>query len=90
MEKENKRARKRGKKSPICKSKEATDVNFNSVMGYCLDHLEDFSVFIGTHNEISNYLALQILEDKGIFDAKIDSPLAGISVMDNYLISAIG
>ena len=31
-------------------------------MAYCLDHLEDISVFIGTHNEMSNYLALQIME----------------------------
>ena len=93
MEKENKRARKRGKKSPICKSKEATDVNFNSVMGYCLDHLEDFSVFIGTHNEISNYLALQILEDKGI--AKDDqrvwfSQLYGMSDQISYNLAARG
>tara|TARA_B100000678_G_C18200201_1_gene499161 strand:- start:195 stop:1394 length:1200 start_codon:yes stop_codon:yes gene_type:complete len=93
MEKENKRARKRGKKSPICKSKEATDVNFNSVMGYCLDHLEDFSVFIGTHNEISNYLALQILEDKGI--AKNDqrvwfSQLYGMSDQISYNLAARG
>ncbi|MDT0678092.1 proline dehydrogenase family protein [Autumnicola musiva] len=66
MEKENRRARKLGKQSPICETKEATDVNFNSVMAYCLDHLEEISVFIGTHNEISNYLALQIMEDRGI------------------------
>ena len=93
MEKENKRARKRGKRSPICESKEATDVNFNSVMGYCLDHLEDFSLFIGTHNEISNYLALQIMEDKGI--AKDDqrvwfSQLYGMSDQISYNLAARG
>ncbi|WP_026916124.1 proline dehydrogenase family protein [Christiangramia portivictoriae] len=66
MEKENSRAKKLGYPSPICESKEATDVNFNSVMSYCLNHLEDISVFIGTHNEVSSYLALQIMEDKGI------------------------
>ncbi|SFC39507.1 L-proline dehydrogenase [Zunongwangia mangrovi] len=93
MEKENKRARKRGKRSPICESKEATDVNFNSVMGYCLDHLEDFSLFIGTHNEISNYLALQIMEDKKI--AKDDqrvwfSQLYGMSDQISYNLAARG
>ena len=93
MEKENKRAKKIGKKSPICISKEATDVNFNSVMGYCLDHLEDFSLFIGTHNEISNYLALQILEDKDI--AKDDqrvwfSQLYGMSDQISYNLAARG
>ncbi len=66
MEKENARAKKLGYPSPICESKEATDVNFNSVLSYCLNHLEDISVFIGTHNEVSSYLALQIIEDKGI------------------------
>lgn len=66
MEKENARAKKLGYPSPICESKEATDVNFNSVLSYCLNHLEDISVFIGTHNEVSSYLALQIIEDKGL------------------------
>ncbi|MDN3594030.1 proline dehydrogenase family protein [Zunongwangia endophytica] len=66
MEKENERAKKLGYVSPICESKEATDVNFNSVMSYCLANLQDIAVFIGTHNEVSNYLALQIIEDKDI------------------------
>lgn len=66
MEKENARATKLGYMSPICENKEATDVNFNGVLTYCLAHVEDISVFIGTHNEVSNYLALQIMEDKGI------------------------
>jgi proline dehydrogenase len=66
MEKENARAKKMGYDSPICESKEATDVSFNGVMSYCLNHVNDISTFIGTHNEVSNYLALQILEDKNI------------------------
>jgi proline dehydrogenase len=66
MEKENARAKKLGYASPICESKEATDVNFNSTLSYCLNHLEEISVFIGTHNEVSSYLALQIIEDKGL------------------------
>lgn len=66
MEKENARAKKLGYPSPICESKEATDVNFNSTLSYCLNHLKDISVFIGTHNEVSSYLALQIIEDKGL------------------------
>jgi proline dehydrogenase len=66
FEKENARAAKMGYLSPICENKEATDVNFNGALTYCLAHIEDISVFIGTHNEVSNYLALQIMEDKGI------------------------
>ncbi|TRO66567.1 proline dehydrogenase family protein [Christiangramia sabulilitoris] len=66
MEKENARAKKLGYPSPICESKEATDVNFNSTLSFCLNHLDKISVFIGTHNEVSSYLGLQIIEDKGL------------------------
>ncbi len=66
MEKENERAKKMGYDSPICENKEATDVSFNGVLAYCLSHIEDISTFIGTHNEMSNYLALQVMEDKNI------------------------
>lgn len=66
LEKENERAKKMGYLSPICENKEATDVSFNAAVTYALAHLDDISVFIGSHNEVSNYLALQIMEDKGI------------------------
>jgi proline dehydrogenase len=66
LEKENDRAEENGYKSPICKSKAATDANFNAVMAYILDHLDDISLFVGTHNESSNYLAMDLLEQKGI------------------------
>ncbi|HSM64114.1 MAG TPA: proline dehydrogenase family protein [Gillisia sp.] len=66
MEKENERAHKMGYQTPICENKEATDVSFNGVLAYCLTYLDDISLFIGTHNEMSNYLALQIMEDKNI------------------------
>ncbi|APS40507.1 MULTISPECIES: proline dehydrogenase family protein [unclassified Salegentibacter] len=87
MEKENKRAKKYGKKSPICENKKATDLNFNNVMTYCLDNIDDIAVFIGTHNEMSNYLALQAMEDQGI--AKDDprvwfSQLYGMSDQISY------
>ena len=82
MEKENERAKKMGYQTPICENKEATDVSFNGVLAYCLTHLEEISVFIGTHNEMSNYLALQIMEDKNIAinDARVwFSQLYGMS-----------
>jgi proline dehydrogenase len=66
MEKENARAKKHNYTSPICENKEATDVNYNSAMSYCLAHLDDINVFLGTHNEVSNYLALQTIEDKNL------------------------
>ena len=66
MEKENKRAKRKGYSTPICEDKEATDVNFNAVMTYCLDNVEDIWMFIGTHNEVSSYMALQLMGQKEI------------------------
>ncbi len=66
MEKENKRAEKLSYATPICKNKAATDNTFNQVMYYCLNHLDDINLFIGTHNEESTYGAITFLEEKQI------------------------
>lgn len=66
MEKENKRAQEMGYPTPICASKQATDDNFNQVMRYIFDHLDDISIFLGTHNEESTAMALDIMKEKGI------------------------
>ncbi|WP_029036181.1 proline dehydrogenase family protein [Salinimicrobium xinjiangense] len=93
LEKENERAAKMGYLSPICENKEATDVNYNGVLTYCLAHIDDISVFIGSHNEMSNYLALQIMEDKGI-DKNDDrvwfSQLFGMSEHISYNLAEAG
>jgi len=66
MEKENARANKMGYPSPICEDKEATDVNFNAVMAYIFNNIEDFELFVGTHNEVSTYLAMQFMQDRNL------------------------
>jgi len=66
MEKENDRAEEQNYPSPICESKSVTDDNFNKVMQYILDNLDDISLFLGTHNEESSILAMELLELKGI------------------------
>jgi proline dehydrogenase len=66
MEKENERAAEKGYKTPICESKKATDDNFNEIMKYIMDNLNDIELFIGTHNESSNYLAMDLMNEKGI------------------------
>ncbi|WP_040281928.1 proline dehydrogenase family protein [Psychroserpens damuponensis] len=66
MEKERNRAEEKGYESPICESKLATDENFDTCMSYILNHLNDISLFIGTHNEQSCYLAMRMMEEKGI------------------------
>jgi len=73
MEKENARAEKYSYVSPICENKEASDISFNSVMTYCLTNLNDINIFIGTHNEVSIFMALKFIEEKGLSvnDARI-------------------
>jgi proline dehydrogenase len=51
MEKE--RARAQGKISPIHENKRSTDRAFDEGLDYCLNHLEDISLCVGTHNESS-------------------------------------
>ena len=64
LEKENERAKEKGYPSPICRDKATTDENFNQVLRYIIDHLDDIHLFAGTHNEASTHLALQLMEEK--------------------------
>lgn len=66
MEKERERAEEKGYPSPICKDKFETDENFNATMKYILLNLNDIALFIGTHNEDSSYLAMQLMEELGV------------------------
>ncbi len=66
MEKERERAEDKGYQSPICEDKVATDDNFNEVMRYMFDHLEDMAIFCGTHNEQSSYLLMDLIAESGI------------------------
>jgi len=73
MEKERERASENGYRSPICESKQATDDNFNATMTYILDNIDQISLFVGTHNEESCYLAMELMKDKkiGINDKRV-------------------
>jgi Proline dehydrogenase len=64
MEKERERALLRIYPSPIHVTKEETDRDFNEAIKYCIDNIEDISMVIASHNEESNLLALQLLEEK--------------------------
>ncbi|WP_291964515.1 proline dehydrogenase family protein [Maribacter sp.] len=66
MEKENDRAKEMGYVSPICKSKEETDANFNATIAYMIDNLDVLSIFAGTHNEESCYKLMELMEERGI------------------------
>mgnify|MGYP000198918528 FL=1 len=66
LEKENERAEEKGYRSPMQKSKQETDECFNTVLQYILENIEDIALFIGTHNEESNYLAMDLMNTLGI------------------------
>ena len=66
MEKENERAEARGLKSPICVSKEATDINYDATVLYMVENIDRMAVFAGTHNEESSYKLMQLMTEKGI------------------------
>nr|WP_315158484.1 proline dehydrogenase family protein [uncultured Flavobacterium sp.] len=66
MEKENLRAEERGYPTPICASKEASDINYDAAVLYMAEHLDSMSIFAGTHNEESTYKLMEIMKTKGI------------------------
>lgn len=60
MEKEHKRAEEKGYPTPICASKQATDDNYNAALDYMMAHIDNMSIFAGTHNEESSYKLMQM------------------------------
>jgi proline dehydrogenase len=64
MEKENNRAAEKGYPTPICESKQATDINFDNAVVYMLDHLDIMAIFAGTHNEESSYKLMELMQDR--------------------------
>lgn len=66
MEKERKRADEMNYPSPIQADKRTCDADYNTAVSYCLDHLNYLSVIIASHNEYSNMLATELMEQKQI------------------------
>lgn len=66
IEKENKRAEEKGYPTPICENKETTDVNYDATVEYMMDNLDRMSIFAGTHNELSSYKLIELMNAKGI------------------------
>lgn len=66
LEKENERAEEMGYLTPMCASKQATDDNYNGAVEYMLNNIDDMSIFIGSHNEESSYLAIELMTKLGL------------------------
>lgn len=71
MEKERERAARMGYEDPICKDKPATDANYDAGLRFVMDNIDQMELFSGTHNEYSNLLLAELIEQKGL--AKDDS-----------------
>lgn len=66
MERERKRAEELNYPSPIQSDKAATDADYNDAVKFCIDHIDRIDVIIASHNEHSNMLGVQLLEEKGL------------------------
>ena len=66
MEKERKRALEMGYPSPIQPDKEATDRNYDAGLTFAIEHLDRISVFNGSHNENSNRLLAELMQQHGL------------------------
>lgn len=66
MEKERERAVKNGYPSPIQNDKESTDNDYDAAQDFILQHLNNFALVAGTHNELSSLKLANALEKHGI------------------------
>lgn len=91
MEKERERSKVLNYLDPIHKTKKDTDESFNNCMTFMFKNVQLFSVFIGSHNEESNYLALELINKYNIINDKVwFSQLYGMSDHITYNLSNQG
>ncbi|MDR1258681.1 MAG: proline dehydrogenase family protein [Tannerellaceae bacterium] len=64
MEEERKRAEIMGYPDPICKDKQATDDNFDAGVRFVVEHIDRMELFMGTHNETSNYKLASLIDER--------------------------
>lgn len=93
MEKENLRAEEKGYPTPICESKEATDLNYDAAIHFMVENIDRMAIFAGTHNELSSYKLMEYMQELNI--EKKDSriwfgQLYGMSDNISYNLSANG
>ncbi len=66
IEKERRRAAEMEYKSPIHITKEETDKDFDEAIRFSLENLDIVSICLGTHNENSSLLCVNLMKEKGI------------------------
>jgi proline dehydrogenase len=66
IESEKERALRLGYQDPIQATKENTDADYNAALKFCVEHIERFSVFNGSHNEYSNSYLTDLMTEHSI------------------------
>ncbi len=66
MEKERERAAEKGYPSPIQPTKEASDRDYDAALAFCVEHLDKIGLIVASHNERSNLLTTELLQQKGL------------------------
>ena len=66
MEKERERAAQKGYKDPIQPDKDSTDRDYNLALKYCVENINNITVFNGTHNEYSSAYFAELMEEHKI------------------------
>ena len=93
MEKERKRAKEMGYPSPIQPDKKGSDDDYNAALELCIKNINHVSVCVGTHNEQSSMLMVDLMQknsiqpaDKRVYFAQ----LLGMSDHISYNLSLTG
>lgn len=63
---ERERALEMNYPSPIQTDKTATDIDYNVGLDYCIDNINNISLFNEWHNEQSNNKVTHLIEDNGL------------------------
>jgi proline dehydrogenase len=66
MEKERRRSTEMNYPSPIQLSKESSDNDYNEAVTFCINYLDKIATIIASHNEYSNLLATQLLNNNNL------------------------
>lgn len=66
MEKERNRAEEMNYPSPIQPDKASSDKDYNAAVEFCIEHLDQISVIVASHNEYSNLYTTELLDKKGL------------------------
>ena len=93
MEKERLRAKKLGYVDPICKNKTETDENFNNALRFLVKNLKSFNFMVGSHNEESSYLLMELMKRNKIKTSNKHiwfAQLYGMSDQISFNIASLG